>query len=121
MLSTSQRFLLASWSMSGNLSPRLTAGFAFTGWRRAPVGVAADPPDASDIGAFLRQAGFGPAAADTADVRDEIGRTPTDALLSIDMLFGAALGAESLASHSLCFRRTSASSHSPACRRRAAA
>jgi UDP:flavonoid glycosyltransferase YjiC (YdhE family) len=37
---------------------------------------------------------FGPAAARAADTRDEIERTPTDALLSDSALFGATLAAE---------------------------
>jgi len=37
---------------------------------------------------------FVPAAAYAADIQDEIGRVPTDAVLSLDILFGAALGAE---------------------------
>ncbi|MEY9922150.1 UDP:flavonoid glycosyltransferase YjiC (YdhE family) [Bradyrhizobium japonicum] len=113
-------FLLASWGTLGNLSPLLTAarrlhrnghhirvmadpamrseveasGFAFVAWRRAPTGKAADPVDVSDVKDFLRQAVFDPAALYAADVRDEIGRMPTDAVLVLDVLFGAALGAE---------------------------
>src|SRR5258705_12468516 len=37
---------------------------------------------------------FVPAVAYAADIQDEIGRVPTDAVLSLDILFGAALGAE---------------------------
>jgi UDP:flavonoid glycosyltransferase YjiC (YdhE family) len=37
---------------------------------------------------------FVPAAAYAADIQDEIGRMPTDAVLGLDILFGAALGAE---------------------------
>ncbi|MFK4655848.1 MGT family glycosyltransferase [Bradyrhizobium japonicum] len=116
----SYHFLLASWGTLGNLSPLLTAarrlhrnghhirvmadpamrseveasGFAFVAWRRAPTGKAADPVDVSDVKDFLRQAVFDPAALYAADVRDEIGRMPTDAVLVLDVLFGAALGAE---------------------------
>src|SRR5260221_13025915 len=36
---------------------------------------------------------FVPAAAYAADIQAEIGRMPTDAVLSLDILFGAALGA----------------------------
>ena len=116
----SYNFLLASWGTLGNLSPLLTAarrlhrnghhirvmadpamraeveasGFAFVAWRRAPTGKAADPVDVSDVKDFLRQAVFDPAALYAADVRDEIGRMPTDAVLVLDVLFGAALGAE---------------------------
>ena len=116
----SYHFLLASWGTLGNLSPLLTAGrrlrdnghhvrvmadpamraeveaasFNFITWRRAPIGEAADPADFSDMRDWLRRAMFVPAAAYAADVQDEIGRMPTDAVLSLDILFGAALGAE---------------------------
>jgi MGT family glycosyltransferase len=116
----SYRFLLASWGTLGNLSPLLTAGrrlrrnghhvrviadpamraeveaadFEFVTWRRAPIGEAADPTDVSDMQDWMRRAMFAPAAAYAADVQDEISRMPTDAVLSLDMLFGAALGAE---------------------------
>ena len=43
---------------------------------------------------WLRRVVSDPAADYAADVRDEIGRRLTDAVLSIDMLFGAVLGAE---------------------------
>ena len=113
-------FLLASWGSSGNLNPLLTAGrqlrrnghrvriiadpamrgeveaadFEFVTWRRAPTGSAADPTDFSDMEEWARKALFAPAAAYAADIRDEIGRVPADAVLSIDMLLGAVLGAE---------------------------
>ena len=116
----SYHFLLASWGTLGNLSPLLTAGrrlrrsghhvrvmadpamraeveadgFEFVTWRRAPTGEAADPTDVSDIQDWMRRAIFDPAAAYAADLRDEIGRMPTDAILVLDALFGAALGAE---------------------------
>jgi UDP:flavonoid glycosyltransferase YjiC (YdhE family) len=116
----SYHFLLASWGTLGNLSPLLTAGrrlrdnrnhvrvmadpamraeveaagFDFVTWRRAPIGEAADPADFSDMQDWIRRAMFVPAAAYAADIRDEIGRMPTDAVLSLDILFGAALGAE---------------------------
>jgi MGT family glycosyltransferase len=116
----SYHFLLASWGTLGNLSPLLTAGrrlrdnrhhvrvmadpamraeveaagFDFVTWRRAPIGEAADPADFSDMQDWIRRAMFLPAAAYAADIRDEIGRMPTDAVLSLDILFGAALGAE---------------------------
>jgi UDP:flavonoid glycosyltransferase YjiC (YdhE family) len=116
----SYHFLLASWGTLGNLSPLLTAGrrlrdnghhvrvmadpamraeveaasFDFVTWRRAPIGEAADPTDFSDMQDWIRRAMFLPAAAYAADIRDEIGRMPTDAVLSLDILFGAALGAE---------------------------
>ena len=113
-------FLLASWGSSGNLNPLLTAGrqlrrnghrvrliadpamrgeveaadFEFVTWRRAPTGRAADPTDFSDLADWGRRVLFAPAAAYAADIRDEIGRVPVDAVLSIDLLFGAVLGAE---------------------------
>ena len=116
----SYHFLLASWGTLGNLSPLLTAGrrlrrnghhvrvmadptmraeveaaeFEFVTWRRAPIGEAADPADFSDMQDWIRRAIFVPAAAYAADIQDEIGRMPTDAVLSLDILFGAALGAE---------------------------
>jgi MGT family glycosyltransferase len=116
----SHNFLLVSWGTSGNLNPLLTAGrqlrqrghrvrvmadpsmrnevaaakFDFATWRRAPTGQAADPTDFSDMEEWARKALFAPAAAYAADIRDEIGRVPADALLSIDMLLGAVLGAE---------------------------
>src|SRR3981189_717031 len=70
------------------------AGFDFVTWRRAPIGEAADPADFSDMQDWIRRAMFVPAAAYAADIQDEIGRVPTDAVLSLDILFGAALGAE---------------------------
>ena len=116
----SYNFLLASWGSLGNLSPILTAGrrlrrnghhvrvmadpamraeveaddFEFVTWRRAPTGAAADPTDITDMQDWLRQAVFDPCPAYAADIGEEIGRLPTDAVLSLDILFGAALGAE---------------------------
>lgn len=113
-------FLLASWGSSGNLNPLLTAGrqlrrsghrvrviadpamrgevqaadFEFVTWRRAPTGNAADPADISDMEDWLRRALFAPAAAYAADILDECDRVPADAVLCIDILFGAVLGAE---------------------------
>lgn len=119
----SYHFLLASWGTLGNMSPLLTAGrklrrnghhvrvmadpamraevetdgFEFVSWRRAPTGEAADPVDISDMQDVIRRAIFEPAALYAADMRDEISRGPTDAVLLLDILFGGALGAE--ASH----------------------
>jgi MGT family glycosyltransferase len=116
----SHNFLLVSWGTSGNLNPLLTAGrqlrqrghrvrvmadpamrdevaaakFDFVTWRRAPTGRAADPTDFDDVSNWFRRAVTDPAADYGADVRDEIGNASTDAVLSIDMLFGAVLGAE---------------------------
>ena len=116
----SYNFLLSSWGTLGNLSPLLTAGrllrrkghhvrvmadpamrgeveaddFEFVTWRRAPTGEAADPSDISDMLDWMHKAIFAPASAYAADTRDEINRMPTDAVLSLDVLFGVALGAE---------------------------
>jgi UDP:flavonoid glycosyltransferase YjiC (YdhE family) len=116
----SYHFLLSSWGTLGNLSPLLTAGrllrrnghhvrvmadpamhaeieaadFEYVGWRRAPTGEAADPTDFSDMLDWMRRAMFVPAAAYAADIQDEVRRMPTDAILSLDVLFGATLGAE---------------------------
>ncbi|MCA1455185.1 glycosyltransferase family 1 protein [Bradyrhizobium sp. BRP22] len=117
---TSYCFLLASWGTLGNLSPLLTAarrlrrhghhvrviadpamraevdaaGFEFISWRNAPIGEAADPADVSNLRDRMRRVVFEPCSAYATDIRDEIGRLPTDAVLSVDFLFGAALGAE---------------------------
>jgi MGT family glycosyltransferase len=113
-------FLLVSWGTSGNLNPLLTAGrqlrraghdvrvmadpamrdevdaarFEFVTWSRAPIGKDADPTDFSDMKDWMRRALFDPAFAYAADIRDEIRLVPTDAVLCIDLLFGAVLGAE---------------------------
>jgi UDP:flavonoid glycosyltransferase YjiC (YdhE family) len=120
MTGDTYNFLLASWGSSGNLSPLLTAGrqlrrrghcvriiadpayradversgFGFAAWQRAPVGIAADPPDFSSKSDFLKRAIFQPAPAYAADIQNEIGRRPTDAVLCIDFLLGVAIGAE---------------------------
>lgn len=70
------------------------AGFDFVTWRRAPTGLAADPTDFTDMAEWVRRAVFDPAAAYAADIRDELGRSPADAVLCIDVLFGAVIGAE---------------------------
>jgi len=116
----SYRFLLASWGTLGNLCPLLTSGrhlrrhghhvrvmadpamraeveaadFEFVAWRRAPTGKAADPTDMSDMQDWIRRTLFEPCPAYAADMCDEIGRVPTDAVLCLDLLFGGALGAE---------------------------
>lgn len=116
----SYRFLLASWGTLGNLSPLLTAArrlrghghhvrviadpamraevdaadFEFVSWRSAPIGEAADPTDVSNLQDRMRRVVFEPCPAYATDIRDEIGRLPADAVLSLDFLFGAALGAE---------------------------
>jgi hypothetical protein len=71
-----------------------SAKFDYVTWRRAPTGSAADPTDFSDMAEWGRRALFDPAAAYGADIRDEIHRAATDAVLSLDMLFGAVLGSE---------------------------
>jgi UDP:flavonoid glycosyltransferase YjiC (YdhE family) len=113
-------FLLVSWGTSGNLNPLLTAGrqlrraghgvrvmadpamrdevdtarFEFVTWSRAPISNDADPTDFSDMTDWMRRAMFDPAFAYAADIRDEVRRVPTDAVLCIDVLFGGVLGAE---------------------------
>ncbi|MGY4426404.1 UDP:flavonoid glycosyltransferase YjiC (YdhE family) [Bradyrhizobium sp. JR6.1] len=117
---TSYSFLFASWGTLGNLSPLLTAArrlrrhghhvrviadpamrteveaadFEFVTWCRAPKGEAADPTDVSDLRDRMRRVVFEPCSAYAADIRDEIGRVPTDAVLGLDLLFGAAVGAQ---------------------------
>jgi UDP:flavonoid glycosyltransferase YjiC (YdhE family) len=116
----SYHFLLSSWGTLGNLSPLLTAGrqlrrsghhvrvmadpamrdeieatdFEYVAWCRAPTGEAADPTDFSNMEDWFRKALFAPASAYATDMRDEIGRVPTDAVLSLDILFAASIGAE---------------------------
>lgn len=116
----SYNFLLVSWGTSGNLNPLLTAGrqlrrhghrvrimaesamrgevaaagFDLVTWRRAPIGPNADPTNFHDVGDWFRRAVSDPAANYPADVWDEFGNAATDAVLSIDVLFGAVLGAE---------------------------
>ncbi|QQO33149.1 glycosyltransferase family 1 protein [Bradyrhizobium diazoefficiens] len=116
----SYRFLLASWGTLGNLSPLLTAArrlrghghhvrviadpamraevdaadFEFVSWRSAPIGEAADPTDVSNLRDRMRRVVFEPCSAYATDIWEEIGRFPADAVLSLDFLFGAALGAE---------------------------
>lgn len=112
--------LCISWGASGNLAPLLTAArqlrraghhvrvmadsemrgeieaaeFPFVTWTRAPTGSQADPADYSDMRDWNRKAIFAPAAAYAADTFEEIRRSPTDAVLGLDILFGCALGAE---------------------------
>ncbi|WP_027582390.1 glycosyltransferase [Bradyrhizobium sp. Ai1a-2] len=116
----SYRFLLASWGSLGNLGPLLTAGrmlresghhvrvmadapmraeveaagFEVVTWRHAPVEEAVDATDFSALKDWVRKVLFTPASAYAADVTDEIRRMPTDAVLSLDILFGVAVGAE---------------------------
>jgi MGT family glycosyltransferase len=113
-------YLLASFGTSGNLNPLLTAGrrlrqnghavrvladpgmrdevaaadFEFLTWRRAPTGADADPSDFSDPVGWIRKAVVDPAFAYGIDMLDEIRRVPTDAVLCLDVLFGALFGAE---------------------------
>jgi MGT family glycosyltransferase len=116
----SYRFLLVSWGSHGNLAPLLTAGRQLTRrghhvrvladpamhdeinaarfepvtWRRAPTGSAADPTDCSDLADWIRRVCFDPAADYALDVLDEVDRAGADAVLSIDVVFGAVLAAE---------------------------
>jgi MGT family glycosyltransferase len=113
-------FLLASRSTSGNLSPLLTAGrrlrsaghrvrviadpavcdeveadgFGFVPWKRVPVGADADVGAMTDLRTAFRRSVFVPLLGYAEDVADECQRVVTDVVLSIDVLFGAALGAE---------------------------
>ncbi|WP_246515899.1 glycosyltransferase [Bradyrhizobium diversitatis] len=70
------------------------ADFEFVSWRSAPIGEAADPTDVSNLQDRMRRVVFEPCSAYARDIGDEIGRLPADAVLSLDFLFGAALGAE---------------------------
>jgi UDP:flavonoid glycosyltransferase YjiC (YdhE family) len=135
-LPMSYDFLLASWGTSGNLNPVLGAGrqlrrrghnvrvmadpmmrdqveaadFDFVTWRRAPIGAAADPTDMTNRWDWRRQALFEPAGAYAADIMEEAGRVPTDAVLCVDVLFGAVLGAKAaglpvaMLSPHICYR-----------------
>ncbi len=111
----SYNFLLASWGTSGNLNPLLTAGrqlrqrghlvrvmadpampdevlaaaFDFVSWDRAPVGNDADPTDFANMGDLIKRTVFEPATRYAADIRDELGRAETDAVLSLDIVLGA--------------------------------
>jgi MGT family glycosyltransferase len=111
--------LIASWGGAGHLGPTLTAasqlrshghgvrfisrpdarteieaaGFGFVTWQRTP----SFSPIANNRDGLpyaYDHLLFGPAAARAADTRDEIERTPTDALLSDSALFGSTLAAE---------------------------
>src|SRR6201991_2154844 len=128
-------FLVASWGGPGHLGPTLTAarqlrdrghgvrfiaredaraaveaaGYSFATWRRTPS-FTPIAPDGLSMRRAYDQLLFGPAAARAADTRDEIERTPTDALLSDSALFGSALAAEAagipcaLLSPTICLR-----------------
>jgi UDP:flavonoid glycosyltransferase YjiC (YdhE family) len=91
----SYHFLLASWGTLGNLSPLLTAGRRLRD-NGHHVRVMADPAMRAEVEAAGFDFGTWRRApiAYAADIRDEVGRMPTDAVLSLDILFGAALGAE---------------------------
>jgi MGT family glycosyltransferase len=112
-------FLVASWGSPGHLGPTLTAaqqlrsrghgvrfiaredaraaveaaGYSFATWQRTPS-FSPIAPDGEPIRQAYDHLLFGPAAARAADTRDEIDRTPTDALLTDVGLFGSALAAE---------------------------
>jgi MGT family glycosyltransferase len=116
----SHSILLVSWGSSGNLNPILTAarqlqrrghsarvmadpamrsdiekaGFAYVAWNRAPIGNAADPSDFTDKTSWIGKAIFEPADDYAADLLSEIARVKTDAVICIDILFGAAVAAE---------------------------
>ena len=119
-MSMSYNYLLACWGDGpGNLAPVLTAarrlrhrghevrvladrelrqeveaaGFPFASWRRPPkfsdVGV-----DLSDLRVLFDRLLFASGAAYADDTREELARTPPDALLAHSMLLGAAVAAE---------------------------
>jgi MGT family glycosyltransferase len=115
----SYNFLVATWGDPGHLGPSQAAarqlrarghdvrfiaradarasveaaGFHFATWQRtpqvSPIGQAGDPFQYACDHLL-----FGPAAAQGADVCDEIRRTTTDAVLTDMPLFGAVLAAE---------------------------
>ncbi len=111
--------LIASWGGPGHLGPTLTAarllrrrghsvrfisrpdarteveaaGFGFAAWQRTPsFSPIAEGRDGMQYA--YDHLLFGPAAARAADTREEIERTPTQALLSDTALFGSTLAAE---------------------------
>jgi poly(hydroxyalkanoate) depolymerase family esterase len=69
------------------------AGFEVSTWKHASTAdaVAAADPSLED---WVRRAIFDPIAIRASEIRDELDRVATDAILSIDMLLGAALAAE---------------------------
>ncbi|TAI65548.1 nucleotide disphospho-sugar-binding domain-containing protein [Bradyrhizobium sp. Leo170] len=115
----SYNFLVASWGGPGHLGPTLTAarqlrarghdvrfiaradartqveaaGFRFATWQRtahfSPIARTSDPIEYACDNLL-----FGPAAAQGADVSDEIRRATTDGVLVDTALFGAVLAAE---------------------------
>lgn len=115
------QFLVASWGSAGHLGPMLAgarqlrarghgvrfigregvrtaveaAGFDCVVWQRTPSYTPL-AGDTNDLGRFFDELMFGPAAAQGADSRDEIERTPTDAVLTDLGLVGAALAAEAM-------------------------
>jgi MGT family glycosyltransferase len=115
----SYNILIASWSGAGHLGPMLTAanqlrsrghrvrfisrpdaraevdaaGFGFVTWQRTPS-FSPIARDREGLPYAYDHLLFGPAAARAADTREEIERTPTDALLSDSALFGSTLAAE---------------------------
>jgi MGT family glycosyltransferase len=115
----SYSILIASWGGPGHLGPSLTAagqlrkrgnrvrfisrpdgraeveaaGFGFVTWQRIPR-ISPIAQDADGLRYAYDHLLFGPAAARAADTREEIERTPTDALLSDSALFGSTLAAE---------------------------
>jgi MGT family glycosyltransferase len=111
--------LIASWGGPGHLSPMLTAasqlrmhghsirfisrpdarteaeaaGFEFVTWQRTP-NISPITENRDGLRYAYDHLLFGPAAARAADTREELERTPTDALLSDSALFGSTLAAE---------------------------
>jgi MGT family glycosyltransferase len=114
-----RHFLIASWGSPGHLGPTLTAagqlrrrghgvrfiaradaradveaaGYQFATWQREPEFTPV-APGGTPLQQAYDQLLFGPAAARAADTKDEIGRAPTDAVLTDVGLVGSAIGAE---------------------------
>ncbi|HEU0058986.1 MAG TPA: glycosyltransferase [Hyphomicrobiaceae bacterium] len=115
----SYNILIAAWGGPGHLGPMLTAacqlrrhghnvrfisradartdvasaGFGFATWQRTPS-ISPIARGQDGLPYAYDHLLFGPAAARAADTREEIARTPTDALLSDSALFGSTMAAE---------------------------
>jgi poly(hydroxyalkanoate) depolymerase family esterase len=70
------------------------AGFEVSTWKEASTADAVEAAADPSLEDWLRRAVFDPIAIHASEIRDELDRVATDAILSIDMLFGAALAAE---------------------------
>jgi MGT family glycosyltransferase len=71
------------------------AGYGFVTWQRTPSFTPIGRKGAGDLPQAYDHLLFGPAAARAADVRDEIDREPTDAVLVDTIVCGAVLAGES--------------------------